>query len=330
MSFRMKAMLAECTILGADRDVELSEDGNLIIKGVSPHEFMPLVALLANVPVPTGVPTAVPTVQASPPPTEEPAGKVLGKRRAKTSRKTTAKPVQKSAAVVGTGSASSPRAAVADHTDEEPAAVSNGVSNGSAASPRETVAAVDPEDALQLELAERDEEFPAPEGWENCIMDGKVQVVHTACGAADECLCNISEETPEEEDAAYAEETLAAEAAEKAKKEEKKAKAAAKRKAKAAEKKAAKAASAADDIATEPETASEEGAKEEGEDPLRDDLRTAKRLVNVVAKLVEAGFAEPDDIIEQCYNYRDAVPLLSRIPEASFKNRVSCSIEVNL
>ena len=324
MGFRMKSMVAECDILGAAREVSFN-DGQVIISGVDVSEFMPLVAQLAGVGALANAPATAPAAVSVERVEQAKDNKVLGKRRTKTARKTAPKKTSN-----GKGTAASPRVAEPAPDDEPTKAVADS-GDGSAASPRAARAPVEPEvDATDEELdqelrADMDDKYPLPDGWERREVDGVRKNIHIACGKS-VCVCDEdkaeaeppSSDLPDGWEECMLDGTmqvihtacgsaqclchLTAESKEEAAGKEEEAK---------------------------PVEESDVAAIEDGEDPLCDDLRKAKRLVNVVAKIVSAGITDADEIMDRCHHYRAHVPLLAKIPKGSFDTRVARSIEIN-
>lgn len=303
MGFTLKAMIADCDILGKTREVKFV-NGQVVIGNVDATEFLPMLGKMADgmaVEVPIAPSTGGGTLETVTETEAKEPKRVLGKRKSagkktsKSSEKTT-KTSEKSASDSGTGTAAAPRTPepaapateAASPGASEESAPNGTTGNGTASQPR-SVAPTDDAEPAMADAADTE----VPDGWE--VDDSGTPFCGT-CGAS-VCVCESTEAAaaePEKHEATG--ETTQTPV-----------------------------------IEVVDATGNDSEAEDDGEvDPLLAVIKPSKRVLNVVSHLIEAGFTTPDEIVERCTHFRDDVPALKRIPQSSFEQRVAKAIEITL
>ncbi len=265
-----------------------SASASLKIKGLGPKSAMALLESIdsgkvAEVPdVPAIVTTQVdaPVVQASAPEKKKRVRKTKAQREAAKAAKAAAEePVSNGTSVHNEGSASAPTEVLMD--DEEV----------DFRSPPQIVV----EEVADLSaLPDDGEEDALPEGWERCMLDGKMQVIHTACGTSP-CLCSLAADTAEEEDAAEEDEPAEASA------------------------EPGRSESPRGDVVS----------NEAPDDPVFEALKKCERLVNVIPVMQEHGIKDAQELYDKCVALKDHVPCLAKI-SANFDERIKRAISVRV
>ena len=153
-------------------------------------------------------------------------------------------------------------------------------------------------------------ESTIPEGWEECLLDGKMQVIHTACGSS-ECLCHLgaeSEDAPQNNSDATQDKPDAVEPEQAASSSEEQ----------------ESSTDAGIEVVDNTESAPTSG------DPLIEKLKDTNRLLHVLDTIIQSGYEDEEAIYAKCGEIKADVPALARISPSTWEDRVRRAIGVTL